>query len=247
MTCAAHALAASRRMLVAEDVDLIQELVGLLPPRSGGLTHLAIDLGAGSGTTALSVFAASPAIQVTTIDRDEEAMGWAELAVMNAGFRWRWTRIIDSAANVADTFYDLVVDLLLHDAGHGYDDVKSDLLAWLPLLSSDGFVWVHDYGDPKKFGLPSEREHGVKKAVDELVRDGVLKPYKIHGLGWAGRKATADDDRVESNAAIVGGSGEGTGEGDLSPLPEQPKNPATSQSRGRPVRKTASASKDHRP
>src|SRR3990172_13376769 len=76
MTCAAHALAASRRMLVAEDVDFIQELVQALLPRDDGLTHLAIDLGAGSGTTALSIFAASPEIRVTTIDPDEEAMGW---------------------------------------------------------------------------------------------------------------------------------------------------------------------------
>lgn len=200
MTCPAHALAASRRMLVKEDVDLIRSLV---QDRLKEVTRTqnapsayrvrVVDLGAGSGTAALAVFAEAPPgrVRVLTVDNEDEALNWAELAVGNIERADDWERITADAADSSSYGGDgPAIDLLLVDAEHTYQGVKDELAAWLPMLRDGGLVWVHDYGDPKDFGLHSKMTTGVKRAVNELVRKGELEEIETRGLGWAGRKAS---------------------------------------------------------
>lgn len=185
MSCPAHALAASRRMLVREDVDLIRELVGRLPTIR---KVFVVDLGAGSGTTALAVFAErAERVKVSTIDIDSEALRWAAVAVENIGRLEDWEGFQGEADKGPEADWPRV-DLLLLDADHSYQAVKRDLVAWLPSVKRGGLVWVHDYGDPADFGLRSKATPGVKRAVDEFVRKGDFKETKVRGLGWAGEK-----------------------------------------------------------
>ncbi len=54
-------------------------------------------------------------------------------------------------------------DFIYHDASHLYDDLKKDLIEWLPKLTSDGLMCGHDYGAG---AFP-----GVKQAVDEFCKE----------------------------------------------------------------------------
>jgi predicted O-methyltransferase YrrM len=70
----------------------------------------------------------------------------------------------------AETFKDELFDMVFIDAGHDYDSVKADILAWGPLIAPGGILCGHDYHS----GAP-----GVIEAVNELL-DGV----KVHNSIW---------------------------------------------------------------
>jgi len=59
--------------------------------------------------------------------------------------------------DAVQTFPDQHFDACFIDAAHGYDDVKADILAWLPKCKH--ILCGHDYGNGHV---------GVKRAVDEL-------------------------------------------------------------------------------
>ena len=63
------------------------------------------------------------------------------------------------------------IDFLWVDGDHSYEGVKKDILNWMPLVKKSSFVCFHDYRDAP----------GVKKAVDELVRDNKIKFVKTEG------------------------------------------------------------------
>lgn len=65
----------------------------------------------------------------------------------------------------ADRFGDRTLDFIFIDAGHTYEDVKKDIMCWLPKLKTTGTLAGHDYLD--------KNYPGVKKAVDQLVPDSV--------------------------------------------------------------------------
>ena len=184
MSCHAHSLALSRGFLCLEDVDLIGEGVALLPPDR---PVSVVDLGAGSGTTALSVFAArSRSITVTTFDIDPVALDSTEECMSNAGYRLLWQRVQSESWNTADNHLRFAAaeglsffDMLLIDASHHEEDVRRDLEAWLPLLRPGAPVWAHDY----TWDYP-----GVIKAIDEAEAAGQLEFIKTAGWGWLGRK-----------------------------------------------------------
>ena len=66
----------------------------------------------------------------------------------------------DSVSGARDLVGIKTFDTIFIDAGHTYEEVKADILAWMPLLKEGGVMAGHDY-DP---GLP-----GVVQAVQELV------------------------------------------------------------------------------
>lgn len=189
MSCAAHALASSRNMLVAEDVDLICWAVRQFPAY---LDVEVLDVGAGSGTTALAVFAArARRITVTAIDNSPKNLAWAREAVKNIGRADDFTTEHRDSADSSDWL--LPIDLLLLDAMHTYEGVHAELAAWLPHMARGGYVWVHDYGNPADFGWGELASPGVKRAVDQAMFAGTLVEIDCplpRGLGWLGRKAS---------------------------------------------------------
>ena len=83
------------------------------------------------------------------------------------------TRVRATSALGAEIMRERTFDLIFIDAGHSYEDVKSDILAWRPLLREGGTLCGHDL-------YPDGPYHpGVKQAVAELIGD-----YSLNGTIW---------------------------------------------------------------
>jgi hypothetical protein len=76
-----------------------------------------------------------------------------------------------SSADAAKSFQDQSIDFCYIDALHKYEDVKEDILCWLPKMKPGALLAGDDY----------EYYPGVAKAVDELLpgftRDGNIWRY----------------------------------------------------------------------
>lgn len=182
----ARNLAMSRRFLTVEDVETIQMVVRMLSQHTAtmGRPLRVVDLGAGSGTTALAVLDERDDSQITTVDNDRANIDWAELAVRMAYPEADWLGVVEDAADTGHYVGELV-DLLLHDASHEREHVERDLRAWLPRLAPHAMVWCHDWAaPPPSWGQPASP--GVREAVEALLSDGSLKRFGTGGLGWIG-------------------------------------------------------------
>lgn len=169
----AHALAVSRRFLDWEDVDFIGELIG----RFAKLPHITVvDLGAGSGTTALSVFEARPlrTVKVITVDISEENVEWARKAVENIGRLRDWQGVCSDSVAFAGQVDS--VHMVMLDTSHEYEPTVKELEAWRHKIVPGGIIWCHDYRGP----------YEVNKAVNEAVTRGEFTTIGVKGLGWAG-------------------------------------------------------------
>ncbi len=175
----ARQLAISRNYLTVADVEAIQALVRSI---EGGVR--VIDLGAGSGTTALSVLDERPDAQIVTIDISAENLSWAEKAVRNVYPSANWRGILSRADEVRDFFDGQPVNLILHDAGHEYADVYGDLVEWASAVPAGCLVWVHDYARAPWEG--ADAYPGVAEAIQVLTVAEVLRETGTPGIGWTG-------------------------------------------------------------
>jgi SAM-dependent methyltransferase len=201
MSCEAHALAASRRYLAQEDVDCIRSLAALLPENA-----LVANIGAGAGTTALAVFAERPAatIQIVSIDNREEELHWMVQAVDNIGRAGDHREILDDAIRASDEFQDRSVDLLMVDLSYSVREVME---AWFSKLKPGGLLWMHDYGDPRAFGIDQDAVPEVRIVADELASGGFVTGARAAGLGWCGRVAATIVTMIEApSLRLVGES-----------------------------------------
>lgn len=62
-------------------------------------------------------------------------------------------------------FEDKSLDMVFIDGAHDYENVKADILAWMPKVH--GLLCGHDYGDVD--GNPGDKWPGVQRAVGELL------------------------------------------------------------------------------
>ncbi len=182
MTCNAHALAASRRMLVRQDVDLIQETVRAVAKGTRAKNLTVVDIGAGSGTTALSALEAGPPVTVYSYDDDPSAINWAEEAVKNTGRLDDWHKLL-SWEELTEAIGDKKIRFAMMDHEHSEEAVAKALSWCRRRMAKDGRLWVHDYADPTDFGLASEPTPGVAQAVDAAVKEGFFKLVAEDGLG----------------------------------------------------------------
>ena len=70
------------------------------------------------------------------------------------------------------------IDFLWIDGDHSYEGVKRDIQDWLPLVKKKGIVCFHDYRDAP----------GVKKAVDEIILEGIIRFIKTEGCIYMARR-----------------------------------------------------------
>jgi hypothetical protein len=64
------------------------------------------------------------------------------------------------------------IRLLFVDGSHIYEEVKGDIETWFPRVASGGVVVFDDY-----FG--TKPTWGVRRAVDELLSSGKVRPYLV--------------------------------------------------------------------
>jgi predicted O-methyltransferase YrrM len=76
-------------------------------------------------------------------------------------------KIKDSSTNAANMFQDKSLDFVYIDAAHDYENVKKDILAWLPKVKDGGYIAGHDYRYDPNIG------------VYEAVNDIFVEEYKI--------------------------------------------------------------------
>jgi len=174
----ARDLAATRNYLTLDDVDAIQGLV------AGEGPFMVVDLGAGSGTTALAVLDVRDDAQITTVDIDIANIHWAEKAVRAYYPNAAWDSLHMTAEAAASRFVGKPVSLVLHDAGHEFEDVYGDLVTWHAVVPSGTPLWVHDY---TKAPWQEESYPGVRKALKDLIKRGLIVQAGTPGLGWTGR------------------------------------------------------------
>lgn len=77
------------------------------------------------------------------------------------------------SASCASQFLDKSIDFLFIDGDHSYQQVKMDILTWLPKIKDEGVIAGHDYD----WNYP-----GVVKAVDEIFEHKVIKDISWIGI-----------------------------------------------------------------
>ena len=70
-----------------------------------------------------------------------------------------------SSLDAVNFFEDKSLDFVFIDASHEYEDVKNDIVSWLPKIKHGGILAGHDYwSDPDSW--PS-----VRKAVNDTLNN----------------------------------------------------------------------------
>lgn len=192
MVQASYALAASRGMCCAGDLDLIADILTDL-----GEGKRVTQLGAGSGTMALSILGHPSKPELTTVDNNQENLDWELKALENVNFQdvvfHRYRPLLADSSTLGRAMQDptpftpmLFSDLLIVDADHSLKGVLKDLLAWLPRLSRTGWVICHDYdGSTAPVQYP-----GVKVACDIVL--GAPQRQR----GWSGAWRVQASERL---------------------------------------------------
>ena len=124
----------------------------------GSKDQIAINIGAGAGTSALALLEGHPQLRVVSIDYDPLRLRDEKTAVYDAGFNGRLAQICNDSAEEGRS-WTLPVDLVFIDGDHTYDHVKADLQSWMPHIRDGGILCGHDYG--------WDKWDGVKQAFDE--------------------------------------------------------------------------------
>ena len=88
----------------------------------------------------------------------------------------------------AEEFEDGSVDLVFIDAAHDYENVKLDILSWLPKLKPNGLMIGHDYPDPDD---PNGGFEELFASVNDHVRDSEAFCDFGHVWGLWGAKKSA--------------------------------------------------------
>lgn len=63
--------------------------------------------------------------------------------------------------SIVDKYENKSLALCFIDGSHEYEDVRADLIAWLPKIKKGGVLAGHDYNNPN--------HKGVRAAVDEIL------------------------------------------------------------------------------
>lgn len=113
-----------------------------------------------------------------TQDQMDSFYATTMMTVVESHFKFVMPIIHDSVW-AAKLFPDNHFDFVYIDAGHIYEEVKSDLDAWWPKVKKGGVFGGHDYGNLQQ---NPEAGKGVQKAVDEFLKEKQI-PVKDPSIG----------------------------------------------------------------
>ncbi len=174
---ASLALAASRCMCCADDLHLLAAVVGELPERPW-----VVQLGAGSGTMALTILGARPDVCLWSYDIDQQALNWEMQAIENAKGLPKggtpgsiYVPTHQDSVIAGRAWGNTQIDLLVIDADHSYEGVTGDMGAWGRHAE---LVFLHDYDGT----TAPEQYPGVREAADEIWGSKTPPLYKA---GWS--------------------------------------------------------------
>lgn len=85
--------------------------------------------------------------------------------------------IKDFSTNACHRFSNESIDLVFIDASHDFENVKADILAWMPKIKKGGMIMFHDYPEPTD---PNGGFEDLTKAVNLYVRDS----ENFTDFGW---------------------------------------------------------------
>jgi predicted O-methyltransferase YrrM len=89
------------------------------------------------------------------------------------------------SVKASELFLNNSIDFCFLDAGHGYDDVTSDIKAWLPKVKAGGILAGHDYSpDYQENGIYIYRDNVIKAVDDYFGKDNI----EILNHSWVYRK-----------------------------------------------------------
>ena len=83
-------------------------------------------------------------------------------------FNGEYKLLRTDSVSASKIFKNKSIDFVFIDAGHAYEEVKSDIDAWLPKVKKGGIISGHDY---------IYDDNAVKKVVDELFGERMDKKY----------------------------------------------------------------------
>jgi predicted O-methyltransferase YrrM len=166
--------------LTVAEVRGLKKLVKMLP-----LNPVAVNLGAGSGTSGLAILETREDITLYTVDiRADSPLGSlkSELnAIESSGIEYkdRYTQILGDSAEIGRNWEGENVDMVFVDADHSEAGVRADVEAWLPRIAPMGILAFDDYGEKRK---GAHQWIGVTTIVDKLVRPHFTEILHINSL-----------------------------------------------------------------
>jgi len=175
----------------AAEENVLIDLVKRAPDKDAVIVELGGEYGRSASQFAFALLAHKKQGHVYTVDlfpTDHPVVGrlWAawHANLKECGYSDVCTAMkastIDGALIWAQ--HNTPIDLLFIDAGHTYEDVAQDIVAWIEFVKPGGTVVFHDYAQaPDAHPLHFE----VKRAVDEFVnRHGFVLQHGPDSLVW---------------------------------------------------------------
>jgi predicted O-methyltransferase YrrM len=150
-----------------DEVEALQTLAAMLPPNPK-----VINVGAGTGTSALSIREARPDAEITTVDISEGGPLGGLQNERNAFDKAKLPypiQILGKSHEVAKEWDGGEVDMIFIDDGHSRSEIEGDILGWIKHLGQGGIMVFHDYD--------SVHWPDVKNVIDEYFQNS---PYLAH-------------------------------------------------------------------
>lgn len=149
----------------------VEALHALLSEQPEGATWVEIGVEFGRSTTVFAEMALRKRANFTAIDSwigeyGQQAKAHVQSQAQKHG--WTFYLVSKSSEQARKDWLGAGIHVLHIDGGHEYEEVKSDIELWEPLVVHGGFILFDDYGHDS---LP-----GVYKAVTELFvsRDDIV-------------------------------------------------------------------------
>jgi hypothetical protein len=155
--------------------------------KTGKITGTAVEIGVANGTYALYNLNHWKGEKYVMVDPWRRYQDWTDLGsytddILEAAYLSVTKETMNNSCAVihrtfsvsaAALYPDNYFDWVFIDGNHDYEYVKKDILSWWPKYKSGGCFGGHDY-----IGWD-----GVKRAVDELVRDYNLNLHILEECG----------------------------------------------------------------
>ncbi len=139
--------------LYQAEFEFLIELVQSLPDNP-----LVVNIGCGVGTSGLTVLEARTDSFLVSVDnhdrvRPEGALGNERFQMKRSKLLARRGEIHSDSARAGkkwnnyknNPWWRTKIDMVFHDAAHGFDSLIAEIEAWLPRVKAKGIIAVHDY------------------------------------------------------------------------------------------------------